>query len=222
LGAAVFRKRRVQLRQRVDVGRNPSPATISPPPQSAHVCPDPPYQCFAALKQRRPKCLAKGMGSINNLTSTYLQSAFSTALQGAALTAETSASGVSNLSDEGQLSPVAQAIGTLQQLQQSNPGEYQQVIQQIAANLQSAAQTAQSDGDTAAAGQLSQLAADFSNASSSGQLPSLQQLAEAVGGHHHHHHSPAAAADSASNGTQSSSLNPLAIIENTLSASSSA
>ncbi len=117
------------------------------------------------------------MGSINNLSSTYLQSAFTTALQGAALTAGTNTSGVGSLADEGQLSPVAQVIGTLQQLQQANPGEYEQVIQQIAANLQSAAQTAQTDGDTASASQLSQLAADFSNASSSGQLPSLQELA---------------------------------------------
>ena len=160
----------------------------------------------------------KGMGSINNLSSSYLQSAFSTALQGTALTAGTSTSGVSSLSDEGQLSPVAQVIGTLQQLQQSNPAEFHQVIQQIAANLESAAQTAQNDGDVAAAGQLSQLAADFRNASSSGQLPSLQELAQAVGGHHHHH-AHAAGAGSTANATQNNSLNPLAIIENTLSAS---
>jgi|SRR5579871_224779 len=153
------------------------------------------------------------MGSINNLTNTYLQSAFNTALQGTALTAGNSTNSVSRLTDEQQLSPIAQVIGTLQQLQQSNPGEYRQVIQQIAANLQSAAQTAQSDGDTTAASQLSQLAADFSNASSSSQLPSLQELAQAVGGHHHHH-AHAAATGSASN--------PLAIIENTLSASSTA
>jgi hypothetical protein len=162
------------------------------------------------------------MGSINNLSSTYLQSAFTTALQGAALTAGTNTSGVGSLADEDQLSPVAQVIGTLQQLQQANPGEYEQVIQQIAANLQSAAQTAQTDGDTASASQLSQLAADFSNASSSGQLPSLQELAQAVGGHRHHHHTHAAAADSASNTSQNSPANPLAIIENTLSASGSA
>src|ERR1019366_2800930 len=45
-----------------------------------------------------------------------------------------------------------------------------------------------SDGNTTAATQLNQLATDFTSASKSGQLPSVQDLAQAVGGHHHHHH----------------------------------
>ncbi len=79
-------------------------------------------------------------------------------------------------------------MNTLQQLQQSNPTNYQQVTQQIATNLQAAAQTAQSEGNTTAANQLNQLATDFTNASTSGQLPNIQDLAQAMGGHHHHHH----------------------------------
>ncbi len=115
----------------------------------------------------------KGMGSINNLSSSYLQSAFSTALQGTALTAGTSTSGVSSLSDEGQLSPVAQVIGTLQQLQQSNPAEFHQVIQQIAANLESAAQTAQNDGDVARSAQPAR--GGFSQRVLQWPAPSLQE-----------------------------------------------
>jgi hypothetical protein len=79
-------------------------------------------------------------------------------------------------------------MNTLQQLQQSNPTQYQQVTQQIATNLQTAAQTATSSGNTTAATQLNQLATDFSNASTSGQLPNIQDMAQAMSGHHHHHH----------------------------------
>ena len=75
------------------------------------------------------------------------------------------------------------------------------------------------------------MAADFTSASSSGQLPSIQDLAKALGGHHHHHHSHSASGDSASNsnpsrplsqllsgiGTQNDPLNPMTIIQNTLS-----
>jgi hypothetical protein len=149
------------------------------------------------------------MGTINNLSSTYLQSVLASTPQATALATGSSPSG-SSLLDSGQLSPFAQLIGTLQQLEQSNPTEYQQVTGQIATNLQSAAQTAQTDGNTALANQLNQLAADFSNASTSGQPLNLQDSAQAGGHHHHHHHGSA-------NGTQDESLNPLSIIENTLS-----
>ena len=99
--------------------------------------------------------------------------------------------------DNSRLSPFAQLMSTLQKLQQSDPAKYQQVTQQIATNLQSAAQTAQTAGNTTAATQLNQLATDFTNASKSGQLPNIQDLAQAVGGHHrHHHHAHAASADS--------------------------
>jgi len=84
-------------------------------------------------------------------------------------------------SDNGHLSPFAQLVSLLQQLQQSNPAEYQSVTQQIATNLQSAAQTDQEDGNTAGATQLNQLSADFTDASTTGQLPNLQDLAQALG-----------------------------------------
>ena len=153
------------------------------------------------------------MGSISNLTSNYLQSVVNTALESIGSTTKTAGNSVSGTSsvtqqpDNGQLSPFAQLMSTLQQLQQSDPTKYQQVTQQIATNLQSAAQTAQTDGNTAAANQLNQLATDFNNASTSGQLPNVQDLAQAVGGghHHHHHHFHATSSDSDSSSNTSSS-----------------
>ena len=188
--------------------------------------------------------------SINSLASSYIQSILGTALQGTGLIGNASSSSVSGTSgqqsDSGQLSPFAQLMSTLQQLQQSNPTQYQQVTQQIATNLQNAAKTATADGNTAAATQLTQLATDFTTASQSGQLPNISDLAQAIGGggHHHHHGHHASSSESSTdststsssstsdssstspllqllaafqaNATQNESLNPLSIITNTL------
>ena len=189
------------------------------------------------------------LSPLNHLSNSYLQPVLSTMLQNTGLTNALSGalSGPSLSSipqpDAGQLSPFAQVLSTLQQPQQSNPSQYQQVTQQIATNLQTAAQTAQQNGNTSAAGQLNQLATDFTNASKTGQLPSVSDLAHAVGGHHHHHNGHAHAASSSNDGdssssststngtsqllsqlvsslhvntTQNDSLNPITIIENTL------
>lgn len=108
--------------------------------------------------------------------------------------------------DNQQLSPFAQLTNTLQQLQQSDPTKYQQITQQIATNLQNAAQTATANGNSSAASQLNQLATDFKNASQSGNSPNIQDLAQAVGGHHHHHsHAAATDSDGDSGGSSSSS-----------------
>jgi hypothetical protein len=169
---------------------------------------------------------------INNV-SNLLQSVLSTTVQSAGFT-KTSSSSLQLPSDSSQLSPFVQLMNTLQQLQQSDPTKYQQVTQQIATNLQAAAQTAQSSGNTTAATQLNQLATDFTNASKSGQLPNIQDAAQAMGGHHHHHHhhSGGTSGSSSSNRTldqllaafqtsttQNSSLDPMSIVLNTLSTS---
>jgi hypothetical protein len=156
---------------------------------------------------------AMSIGAMTNLTTNYLQSILGPALQGTGLTANTSSSSVNQpgqQSDSGQLSPFAQLLSTLQQLQQANPTQYQQVTQQIGTNLQNAAQTATSDGNTSAATQLNQLATDFTNASQSGQLPNIQDLAQAAGGgghhfHHHGHHSSSAASGDSSSSDSSTS-----------------
>ena len=189
--------------------------------------------------------------SINSLSSGYLQSILNTAIQNCGPSTNkmsnnltgVDASSLSLQPDNSRLSPFVQLMSTLQQLQQSDPTKYQQVTQQISANLQTAAQTAQSNGNTTAATQLTQLSADFANASKSGQLPNIQDLAQAVaGGHHHHghHHSHAASGDSNANSnadsssssstqaqsqllaayqknSQTDALNPMNIILNTLS-----
>ena len=181
----------------------------------------------------------ENMNTINNVPGSYLPSVLSTALQGA-MTTNTTGSGVTGIdasSDNGQLSPFGQLISTLQRIQQWDPTKYAQVTQQIAANLQSAAQTAQAEGNSTAANQLNQLATDFTNASKSGQLPNIQDLAQAMGAHHHHHHAHHASADSdnnpaassasqtqsqlvpplQSNGTGKAVLNPMMIVLDTLS-----
>lgn len=175
--------------------------------------------------------------NVNALSNNnYLQSILGTALQGTGLSTNntsnstsTNATSLSGTSDNSQFSPVANLINTLQQLQQSNPAEYQQITQQIATNLQAAAQTDTTQGNTAGASQLNQLASDFTQASQSGQLPSMQDLTQALGGHHHHHghHHFDASSDSSSSSSSgssttsssssSSSTNPFQIILSTLS-----
>ena len=165
------------------------------------------------------------IGPISGPANNYVQSVFSTALQRLGLNtgqtgSATPAAAAAQLQDNGQISPFASLLNTLQQLQQTAPAKYQQVTQQIATNLQNAAQTAQSQGDTAAAGQLNQLSNDFTNASKSGQLPNVQDLARAAGGHHHHHHHhfQSSPSSTSSNSEQpSDALNPLSIITSTLS-----
>jgi hypothetical protein len=147
-------------------------------------------------------------------------------------TNSSSALSTASQTDHSQLSPFAQITSELQQLQQSDPSKYQQVTGQIATNLQSAAQSATASGNTALAAQLNQLATDFQTASTSGQLPNFQDLAQAAAGGHHHHHSMDGSSASTggaagtmgqllaslqSSGSQSDSLNPMNIILNTLS-----
>lgn len=119
--------------------------------------------------------------------------------------------------DSNQLSPFAQIVSTLQQLEQSNPAQYAQVTKQISTNLQNAAQTAQSGGNTTQANELNQLATDFTNASTSGQLPNLQDLAKAIGGHHHHNSGSQFLSALQASATENSQTNPLSIIQSTLS-----
>ncbi len=142
-----------------------------------------------------------GIGPFVHLASGYVHS-----LIPAAASTNAAAAGT------GGLSPFAQILGSLQQLQQSNPTQYQSVTQQISTNLQTGALSATANGNTVLAGQLARLSTDFTNASTSGQLPNVPDLANAVpsGGRHHVH--PATMTANAANSTSA-----LAIIDNTLS-----
>lgn len=183
--------------------------------------------------------------NINSLSNTFqnnVQSLLSASLRGTGLTTSsggTSASGITGQQpDSTQLSPLAQLLSTLQHIQQSNPAKYRQVTQQIATNLQSAAQTAKQNGNTIQANQLSQLASDFTDASTRGQMPNVKDLAAAIAGGHHHHHGSSGDPNSSSTSTatnqtlqqalaafqsanigatQTQAQNPLAIILNTIS-----
>jgi hypothetical protein len=158
------------------------------------------------------------IGSLNPLSNTYLQSILTSAIQGTGLTTNSAnnslstsaASSITQAPDNSQLSPFAQLMSELQKLQQTDPAKYQQVTGQIATNLQTAAQTASAAGNTTQAAQLTQLSNDFSSASKSGQLPNMQDLAQAVGGHHHHHHHHAepASTDPTSTSSTTSTSSP--------------
>ena len=172
---------------------------------------------------------------ISNLSGSYLEQALAGALQSvtqstaaqstAGSTASTTAA-TSTKSDSSQLSPFAELVSGLQQLQEANPTEYKQFAAQVATNLTNEAQTIQGQSPGAAA-QLTQLAADFTSASQSGQLPSLQDLAQAVGGggsdggagagggHHHHHHSSSTDGSSSSSSTSQTLTQLLSSLQQT-------
>ena len=160
---------------------------------------------------------------LSDNSEAYLQSIWSNTLGATNSAGSRSASPLSALQDSNQISPFAQVLSSLQQLLQQNPTQYQQVTQQIATNLQNAAQAAQAAGNTTQANQLGQLATDFQNASTSGRLPNVSDLAQAMHGHHHHHFHGAGGGlnqlldNSQSSGTTSDSQSAAAIIENTLS-----
>lgn len=75
-----------------------------------------------------------------------------------------------------QLSPLAQVTSTLEELQGADPIKFREVAEQIAANLQADAHTAESEGETTTANWLNQIASAFTTASQSGKLPNLQDL----------------------------------------------
>jgi hypothetical protein len=158
-------------------------------------------------------------------------------------TASTAGASVAGQSDSSRISQLGQLIGTLQQLQKTDPAQYAQVTQQIATNLQADAKTAQTQGNSSEAKQLTALAADFSSSSRSGEVSTLMQdLTPAAGAGHHRHGSgvasmsvsatdSTAAADGAANqllsllqtnesqNTESTNLKAAATILNTLNAS---
>jgi hypothetical protein len=79
------------------------------------------------------------------------------------------------------VSPLAQLLGSLQQLQQTNPGQLKTVLTDIAGKLQAAAQQ-----DGGRDGQfLNDLAGRFQQAAQTGDLSSIQPRHHH--GHHHHH-----------------------------------
>jgi hypothetical protein len=95
-----------------------------------------------------------------------------------------SASGVTT-TDSAQLSPMANLMNQLQQLQQSDPNKFKSVMSTIADTLKADAQNATGPQ----AQRLDALADKFSQAAQTGQMPDLQPKGQPHGasGHHHHH-----------------------------------
>jgi hypothetical protein len=159
------------------------------------------------------------VNALSNIANPYIQSITNAAMSAMSLfggtTSTSGTSGTQAIPQDGspQLSPFAQLMSTLQQLQQSNPAEYSQVTQQIATNLQSASQTAQANGNTAQAQQLNKLSTDFQSASTNDQLPNISDLAQAMGGgghHHHHHYSQGNSSSSDSSGSSTNATSSTA------------
>lgn len=122
-------------------------------------------------------------------------------------------------SDSPSISPAASFLSMLQQVQQQNPNLFKQITSQIATQLQNQAKAATAQGNSTQASQLNQLATEFQNASSTGQLPSAQALQQAGfgtqhHGHHGHHHGGGSSSSTNTdtqtllNGILGSSLNP--------------
>jgi len=82
----------------------------------------------------------------------------------------------SGSTDPTQLSPFAQMLTGLQQLQNTSPAQYSKVTQQLSTNLSNAATAAQNKGNTALASELTTLSKDFSMASQNGELPNMSDL----------------------------------------------
>jgi hypothetical protein len=102
-------------------------------------------------------------------------------------------------SDSTDLSPFANVMAQLQQLQQSDPTKFKSVMTDIASTLQTDAQN--TTGSQAVV--LSSLASKFKLASQTGQMPDLQSKGQASSAHHHHHH--VQSYDSQSSGTAATS-----------------
>jgi hypothetical protein len=127
------------------------------------------------------------ISAVSSLVPSWAQLRTTTG-SGAAGTGGTSqASSIAQPAGTAQISPAAQLLSTLQQLQQQSPGQFKQAVSNIATGLQKQAQQALSNGDTAEAGQLNQLAAAFRKSAQTGQLPSAQDLQGAALGAHVHH-----------------------------------
>jgi hypothetical protein len=119
---------------------------------------------------------------INSIGSGYGIDAL-TASQTAATQSTSAGNGVA--SDSAQLSPMADLLNQLQQLQQTDPDKFKSVMSSIADTLKADAQNATGPK----AQRLNALADKFSQAAQTGQMPDLQPKGQqGASGHHHHHH----------------------------------
>lgn len=137
-----------------------------------------------------------GAEGISSAASSYfLQSLQSTPKVSGSLSGGEGAGGMSGGEGAGavsaSISPMGQLVSNLQQLQTQDPTKFQQVVGQIATELQTAAQqsgqtgpssSTQQPGQAGTSNFLTQLAASFKAIANGGSLSQLQAQ------HHHGHH----------------------------------
>lgn len=114
------------------------------------------------------------------LSTAYLRELRGNALESTGVAAMSSAYGAHDggsgaQSDSSELSPLAHLAGLLEELRESDRARYKDVTARIAANLRAAAQAGGQGGNL-----LNRLAADFMTASETGEMPDLDDLAEAT------------------------------------------
>lgn len=133
--------------------------------------------------------------TISSLSQVQPQNLFMTLNNNGTGSGSSSAVAASLQDPDPQLSPAGTFLSNLQQLQQQNPAQFKQVTQNIATQMEQAAQQATQQGNTTQAAALTKLASDFQNASQTGQMPSADTLQadfsalhQAGGGHGHHGH----------------------------------
>jgi hypothetical protein len=102
------------------------------------------------------------IGPLVNLASSFIESL----IPGSS----SNRSGTPSTQNANQTSPFAEVLSSVQQ---SNPVPFQTVTQQIASYLQTGAQAATANGNTALASRLTQLSTDLANGSTSGQFPNF-------------------------------------------------
>lgn len=158
---------------------------------------------------------AEGIGSA--ASSYFLQSLQSPANVSGSLSGGEGAGSMSGGEGAGavsaSISPIGQLLSNLQQLQAQDPTKFQQVVGQIATELQTAAQqqtgnnnSIQQPGQTGTSNFLTQLAASFQSIANGGSLSQLQAQHH---GHHGHHHTYDGTGQSVpSTGSTTSSSNP--------------
>jgi|SRR5580692_10085062 hypothetical protein len=119
------------------------------------------------------------IGPVIHLATGYIQSLFTGAAGSSS--ASNTASTKTPSTNADRISPFAQVLSSLQELEQSNPSQYRQVTRQVASNLKTASRSATAAGNAPLGSRLAQLSTDFNKASTSGQLPNVQDLAQAIG-----------------------------------------
>jgi hypothetical protein len=133
------------------------------------------------------------MSSISSIGGSSAVSAPSCESSGLASSAQASAP-----QDTTQVSSRGKLMQELQQLQQTDPDKFKAVMAEVAQKLGAAADQASSAADG-----LRKMAADFSQAAQTGQMP--QRPSGASGHHHGHHHHAAVQAYSGASSSSSSS-----------------